>query len=234
MHRAHSAYAPARTEDDVLIERHATMLLRLSRSIAARTGNPSIEGDLWTAGALGLVDAARRFEHGRGAKFESFAEHRVRGAMLDELRRLDHLPRRMRARSEQVAKARRKMTQELGRTATDDEIAGSLGMSTEELTEVEGAALPPAPLDPELIPEGTGPAPDEELDRSRKVMWLTQQVKNLPERLRTVLGLIYQEGCTYREIAQMMDVSEPRICQLHAQALELLREAAGSKMGDAA
>jgi len=91
------AYA-ARDESSALIARHAAMIDRVARRVAARAGMPELSEELWSAGAMGLLDAARRFEPGREIRFETFAEHRVRGAMLDELRRLDHLPRRMRAR----------------------------------------------------------------------------------------------------------------------------------------
>jgi RNA polymerase sigma factor FliA len=229
MHRAHAIYAAAPKSDETeLIVKYASLIERLARRMAAKAGIPSLQDDLWSAGALGLVDAQRRFEAGRGVKFETFAEHRVRGAMLDEMRRLDHLPRRLRERSEQVTKARRELAQTLGRAASDDEVADRLHLSHEELADVEGAAQPPAQIDPEESGPSEAQTAEERLDQSRSAALLARHVKTLPERLQTVLGLHYQEGCTYREIAQILKISEPRVCQLHAQALEKLREGMGA------
>ena len=228
MHRAHALYAaPARSAEDELILKHAQMIDRLARRMANKAGIPSLQDDLWSAGALGLLDAARRFEEGRGARFETFAEHRVRGAMLDEMRRLDHLPRRLRERSEDVAKARRELAVALGRPAEDEEVAGKLDMTASELHDVEGAALPLVELDPDHDGNDETPPPEERLDRARQSKRLAGLIGRLPERLQMVLSLHYQEGCTYREIAGLLKISEPRVCQLHAQALEKLRDAAG-------
>ena len=230
MHRAHAIYAAAPGLDETeLIQRYAPLIDRLARRMAAKAGIPSLQDDLWSAGALGLVDAARRFEQGRGVKFETFAEHRVRGAMLDEMRKLDHLPRRLRERSEAVAKARRELAQALGRPAVDSEVAEQMSMTATELAEVEAAALPPAQLDPEFELRSEAPAVEDQLDFARQSKLLAHHVDRLPERLKVLLGLHYQEGCTYREIAQILKISEPRVCQLHAQALEKLRDAVGAR-----
>ena len=228
MHRAHAIYAAApRNDETELIQRYAPLIDRLARRMATKAGIPSLQDDLWSAGALGLVDAARRFETGRGVKFETFAEHRVRGAMLDEMRKLDHLPRRLRERSDAVSKARRELAQALGRPVFDSEVAEQMQMTATELAEVEGAAAPPAQLDPEFELRGEMPQIEDQLDFARQSKLLSQHVDKLPERLKTILGLHYQEGCTYREIAQLLKISEPRVCQLHAQALEKLRDAVG-------
>jgi RNA polymerase sigma factor for flagellar operon FliA len=225
MHRVPAIYAAAPALDEAeLIARYGHLIEKTARRLAVKSGIQSLEDDLWSAGALGLLEAARRFEPGRGARFETFAEHRVRGAMLDEMRRLDHLPRRLRERSDQVAKARRDLATALGRPATDDEVVRKMRISHEELVDVEGAAQPFAPLDPEQTTPSDAEMADDLLERGRLGKRLAEQITKLPERLQTVLGLHYQEGCTYREIAQLLKVSEPRVCQLHAQALDLLRE----------
>jgi RNA polymerase sigma factor for flagellar operon FliA len=158
---------------------------------------------------------------------ETFAAHRVRGAMLAAMRRLDHLPRRLRERSEAVAKARRELAQALGRPASDAEVADNLQMTEMELADVEGAAAPPVQLDPESEMRSETPAVEEQLDTARQTKMLAGHIERLPERLRMILALHYQEGCTYREIAELLKISEPRVCQLHAQALEKLRDAVG-------
>src|SRR6201984_2589362 len=121
--RALATYASKTTEADELIQRYGTLIDRVARRIALRIGLRSAFDDLWSAGALGLLEAAGRFDAGRGVSFETFVEHRIRGAMLDELRRMDHLPRRLRTRAEDLKKAKHKLSGRLGREATMDEIA---------------------------------------------------------------------------------------------------------------
>ncbi len=225
MHRAHALYGLAPTDDNALVREHAGMIERCARRIAAKAGVPHLADDLWSAGALGLIDAAGRFESGRGVLFTTFAEHRVRGAMLDELRRMDHLPRRMREKSDAVAQTRKRLTQEQGRPAEDGAVAQAMNLSLAELAEIEATALPPAVLDLDMVALFEEPGPDEQASRRQQAAQLAAQIARLPQRLQTVLGLHYMEGCTYREIAQILEVSEPRICQLHAEAVGLLRAA---------
>jgi RNA polymerase sigma factor for flagellar operon FliA len=222
-HRAHSLYANS-SDDAELIGRHASMIDRVARRLAARTGLSNLREDLWSSGALGLVDAARRFDGARGIRFETFAEHRVRGAMLDELRRMDHLPRRLRDRTQQAQRARASIAQENGRPASDEEVAAALHVGLDELMDIEGAAQPPVPLDPEVLARIDQPTPEAEVEKRQLSAALAEKIGRLPERLQLLLALHYQEDRTYREIAEVLGVSEPRICQLHQQALKLLRE----------
>jgi RNA polymerase sigma factor for flagellar operon FliA len=225
MHRAHALYgsAAAPSDDNALVREHASMIDRCARRIATKACAPHLADDLWSAGALGLIDAASRFEGGRGVLFTTFAEHRVRGAMLDELRRMDHLPRRMREKSDAVASCRRKIAQETGRPAEDSAVAAALHLDLAELAEIEATAQPPAVIDLDATLIAESPGPEEQTSRRQQAAQLATQIKRLPERLQTVLGLHYVEGCTYREIAQMLQVSEPRVCQLHAEAVSKLR-----------
>ena len=223
MHRAHALYGSAAKGDDALVREHASMIDRCARRIAAKAGAPHLADDLWSAGALGLIDAATRFEGGRGVLFTTYAEHRVRGSMLDELRRMDHLPRRMREKSDAIAQTRKRLAQEKGRPAEDEEVARAMDLSLADLAEIEATALPPAVLDLDMIAPFDEPGPDEQASRRQQAAQLAAQIARLPERLQTVLGLHYVEGCTYREIAHMLEVSEPRVCQLHAEAVTRLR-----------
>jgi RNA polymerase sigma factor FliA len=224
-HRAASVYAATAAEDDdSLIARNSEMIDRVARRIAASAGQPHLREDLWSVGALGVIDAARRFDGARGVKFETFAEHRVRGAMLDEMRRMDHLPRRLRARTKRVAKVRSRISQDKGRPATDADVAASLGIPMEELAEIEGASQPLLQLAPEMAARFDEATPETEVERKQLAAALAVKVRRLPERMQLLLALHYQEDCTYREIAEVLGVSEPRICQLHAQALGMLRK----------
>src|SRR5512134_1528442 len=126
--RAYARYgAPSADPDRELLARHAALLERCARRLAARTGGAVQPDDLWSAGALGLLEAARRFDAARDVRFETFAEHRIRGAMLDEMRRMDHLPRRLRAETERVDRERARLAQQLGREPGADELAEALG-----------------------------------------------------------------------------------------------------------
>jgi len=228
MHRALATYASGGgNEADDLIQRYSALIDRVARRIAMRTGLQSAFDDLWSAGALGLLEAARRFDAGRGVTFETFVEHRIRGAMLDELRRMDHLPRRLRTRTDDLQKAKKKLQGQLGRDASVDELAGELKMDLEEVAGIEALMEPHVSLDRAgAIPlADEAPNIEDRLARTQVAEALTREIRNLPERLQTVLGLHYLEGLTYREIAKMLDVSEPRVCQLHADGLKKLRAA---------
>jgi RNA polymerase sigma factor for flagellar operon FliA len=227
MHRAHARYAAEADTDEALIARHAALVDRLARRVAARTAGAVSPDDLWSAGALGLLDAARRWDAAQGVPFDRFAEHRIRGAMLDELRRMDHLPRRLRDQADDVERARLALTRELQREPSAEELGAAAGLGGEELAALLSVTQPAAEL-----PEGLAaplPAADEQLERGERTRKLAAAVAALPERLQLVLGLHYTEGLTYREIGKVLDVSEPRVCQLHSDALRRLGAALGRR-----
>jgi len=228
MHRAIASYAngaPAPVLDDTtVLEQYGVMVERIARRLISRTGLRSAYDDLWSAGAIGLIEAGRRFDASRGASFATFAEHRVRGAMLDELRRLDHLPRRLRNRTDDLVKTRKRLAGNLGREATVEEVATELGVDVEEASDMAALLEQPLPLE-SILPTLAGTeATDATVLRAEAVRRLTEALEKIPERLRMVLSLHYIEDLTYREIAGMLKVSEPRVCQLHSEALAQLRK----------
>jgi len=231
MHRAMASYAPPGDDSDAeVLKRHGPIVERSARRLALRAGNASLYDDLWSAGAVGLIEAAHRYEGDRGASFETFVEHRVRGAMLDELRRMDHLPRRLRNQTSDVAERRRQLGTRLGREPLADELAKDCGLTVEELAEMETLAEPHVSL--EWIANGALEATAEDaVGRAQIQRALTGAIAGLPERLQMMLGLIYSEDLSYAEVAQLLEVSKPRICQLHADAVALLREALGVQRG---
>jgi RNA polymerase sigma factor for flagellar operon FliA len=231
MHRALASYASTGNEADELIQRYASLIDRAARRIVMRTGLQSAFDDLWSAGALGLLEASSRFDGERGVTFETFVEHRVRGAMLDELRRMDHLPRRLRSRTDDLQKARKKLQAQLGREASTEEVAAELKIDMEEVGGIEALAEPHVPLDRLVgaMSSDEGGQIEDRLARSQMVTALERAIRDLPERLQTVLGLHYLEGLTYREIAKILDVSEPRVCQLHSDGLRKLRAVLGEE-----
>jgi len=226
MHRALATYASGGSEADELIGKYAGLIDRVARRMVIRTGLHSAFDDLWSAGALGLLEASRRFDASKGAAFETFVEHRVRGAMLDELRRMDHLPRRLRSRTDDLKRSKQKLTAALGREPTTEELAEELNVDLDEITGMEALLEAPVPLERVEQTAAQGePGLEDRLARAETVESLAKEIRALPERLQTVLALHYIEGLTYREIAGILDVSEPRICQLHADGLKKLRAA---------
>ena len=232
MHRAIATYVssvPELSDEAALLEKYQALVERVARRLVWRTGMQSAYDDLWSAGALALLEAGHRYDPAKGASFATFAEHRVRGAMLDELRSMDHLPRRLRNRTDDMAKAKRKLEEELGREATVDEIAKELDLEIDEVAGIAALMEPHLPLDSVLHRVSSLDDSNASLERAETVKRLTRALEALPERLRMVLALHYDEDLTYREIAKLMQVSEPRVCQLHGDALKKLREQMGSE-----
>lgn len=227
MHLAALSYAataaPPQLTDEEVVRTWAHLIDRVARRISARTANTVQPGDLWSMGALGLIDAYHRFDPARAVKFESFAEHRIRGAMIDELREMDHLPRRMRADADKVRKARTLLGNKLGREPNTDELAQHLGLPVEDVETLEALAQPAAPIAPELQLPSLDSLQDEGLERAERVARLTRAIEQLNLRLQTVLSLHYVEGFTYKEIAGALQVSEARVCQLHGEAVKKLK-----------
>jgi RNA polymerase sigma factor for flagellar operon FliA len=225
--RAHARYAAEGETESVLIARHAELIDRAARRLSARTAGAVSADDLWSAGALGLLDAARKFDATREVRFETYAEHRIRGAMLDEMRRMDHLPRRLRDQAGDVERARARLGQKLKREPTADELSQEMGIDGEELGALQALTEPHMTLLDQL--ESPGVPSDEHVERRQAAWTLARAVEALPERQQLVLSLHYVEGLTYREIAKILDVSEPRVCQIHGEALAKLRNALEAK-----
>lgn len=227
MNRAVAKYGSAAGDapERELLKRHGPMLDRMARRLSARTGHAVLPEDLWSAGAMGLIEASRRFDASRDVRFETFAEHRVRGAMVDEMRRMDHLPRRLRDDADKVERAHGRLAQQLHREPSVEEVAESVGGQLEDVMEVMQLLQPAVPVAEEIATSEELPA-DERYDRAEQQRVLAGAIGALPERLRILLALYYDEALTYREIAKILGVSEPRVCQLHSEAMKRLRESA--------
>ena len=211
----------------------------LARRMAASMP-PSIDlRDLVQDGMIGLIDAAHRFDERRGIKFETFAERRVRGAMVDALRR-DAWPRGIRRVRRELEAAREKLRHELGSEPSLAELAKHMGLdetrlgrtivriktieSTSPLASVDtvnGANLPPVMMPPEL------PTPDRACERGEVATRVREAIKALPWRERKVIGLYYYGDVTMKQIGSEIGVNESRVSQLHARAVQRLREMLG-------
>jgi RNA polymerase sigma factor for flagellar operon FliA len=189
--------------------------------------------DLIGAGSLGLADALSRRGTMPGPEFEAFAACRIRGAMLDELRRIDSMTRGARRASKRVSRARHAVEQRLGRTATEKEVAQELGVDLETYRSIcVHIDANRAPVFFSALENDDGStdvcdvrnlsfdAPSVRAELSA-IMWT--EVNALPERLRAVLVGLYVEGKTMKEIGASLGVTESRVCQLHGEALNVLR-----------
>ena len=215
---------------DRLIADHIGMAQRIARKVARRTPDWISEDDLIGAAMIGLAESAERFDPQRGEPFVAFAETRIRGAVLDELRRGDLMSRRARASARQIGKTLRRLEHALGRSAEDEEIAAALGVTLdvyradlEMLTHVSVVDIDPH--EATLMDRGDGPAAEAERHELQEL--LQRGLAQIPERDALVLSLYYIEDCNYAEIGEILKVSESRVCQLHARALTRLRAEVG-------
>jgi len=138
------------------------------------------------------------------------------------MRRMDHLPRRLRDDTDKVERAHARLAQQLHREPTVEEVAESLDLPLEEVMEAMQLLQPAVPVAEEVALH-EGPAVDDLIEQGERQRQLAGAIGELPERLRILLALYYDEGLTYREIAKILQVSEPRVCQLHAEAMKRLR-----------
>ncbi len=218
----------------------------LARRVAASMPHSIELGDLVQDGMLGLIDAARRFDEGRGIKFETFAERRVRGAMIDALRK-DAWPRGVRRQRRQIEAARESLRRELGAEPTLADLAARVGSDEARLgrtilriTTIESTSPVSAGDHPVLtsLPAVMVPsepeAPDKKLENQEVRDRIRAAIGSLPPRERKVIGLYYYGEATMKQIGAEIGVNESRVSQLHARAIQRLRKALGADTPEAA
>lgn len=203
------------------------------RMIERLPHNVQVE-DLVSVGVFGLFDAIEKFDPARGVKFETYCVGRVRGSMLDELRAMDWVPRLTRARGNKLEAAYQKLEREFGRAPTDAEVAREMRMSIEELDqlhrELSGASvlsLQHRTLGKEEDIAGVDLMEDEKilgpLSNNSKKDFVEYCKTKLSTKERSVLMLYYYDDLTFKEIGQILDISESRVCQLHSKLIVRLR-----------
>ena len=222
-----------RTAANEVIAQHSDLVRRIAHHLAARLPASVEIDDLIQAGMLGLIDAARNFQADQGAAFETYASIRIRGAMIDEIRRGDWVPRSVHRRYRDMVAATREIEQRTGCAATPQQIAEALGVGLDEYhAMVENAArgqlvsldahMDEHDGEPRLaIPGHDTPAREFEHAAFREA--LGTAIGDLPEREQLVLSLYYEQELNLREIGAVLGVSESRVCQIHGQATVRLR-----------
>ncbi len=231
-----SSIAPDQSARNALMVEHAPMARRIAMRIARKTPDWISADDLVSSAMIGLAEAADRWDANRGEPFVGFAEKRIRGAVLDELRKGDLLPRRQRVKARQVGRTIASLEGQLGRPPEDQEIADALGVTLEHyqdelegLTKVSFIELPEhdGADTPMVAPDAPG-SPIYELEQADLMGEVRKGLGRLPERDAILLSLYYVEELTYAEIGKVLGITESRVCQLHGRAMARLRAELGS------
>lgn len=232
-----------KNRSDLLRDNLIKKYLYLVKYVAGRIAiglPPNIEfGDLVSYGILGLFDAIEKYDVNQGNKFETYAVTRIRGAIMDELRKLDWAPRLLRKRAREIDKKCKELEDRYGRMATDDELAKGLRISVGELNHLysELSSTTFLSLD-EVWQNENGNKPISRLQtiedslltnqfsyihRNEVAEFLSKAIESLPEKEKLVVVLYYYENLTLREIGQVLNVSESRVCQIHTKIIFRLR-----------
>lgn len=219
---------------EALVLRYAELVKRVAYHLVGRLP-PSVEvDDLIQAGMIALLEAGRQYAPDRGASFETYAGIRVRGAMLDEVRRNNWAPRSVHRRMREVGDAIRRLEHEGGTPASPGDVAGALGITLDEYHRILADTLSSRMFSFEQVLEegqesaypvaGAEAGPESELVDERFRAALADTIDGMPERDKLVLALYYDEELNLKEIGQVLGVSESRVCQIHGHAILRLRE----------
>jgi RNA polymerase sigma factor for flagellar operon FliA len=210
-----------------LVDDHSDLVRMVARQVARRhdLGRCSLdEDDLFSVGILGLFDAEKRFDDTSGCPFRTFAEFRIKGAMLDEIRRRDTMPRRLRAANIKITRAADVIQRRTGREATPDELAEATGMTPERVRTIQQRADAHRPAAPEML-TSRDISPFEAVEAKERYEQLATAIAGLKDREQLVLDLYFQRDMTLREIAEILGVTEGRVCQIKGASITRLREA---------
>ena len=222
--------APTREARDRLVVRYTPLVRVVAHRVLVGLPAHVDHADLTQSGIFGLIDAIERFDPSRCPRFESFAVQRIRGAILDELRAQDWVPRTVRGRVRELERAQERLERQLQRAATDREIAAEMHLPVRE---VQGLIRQVQVVSVEALDEISGgvadlftdaaPDPMSVVQARETMRQLNAAVAGLGERDRTVVQLYYLENRTLAEIGRLLGVTESRVCQLHARLVERLR-----------
>lgn len=219
-----------------LVEKHAPLVKRIALHLRARLPESVLLDDLLQAGIEGLLEAAKSYQLGKGASFETFAGIRIKGAMLDEMRRGDWSPRSVHRASRKMAQVQQSLEATLGRMPSSEEMANEMEVTIEDYRKMARHSLSArlVSLDEPMggedgvseradFVEDQGDTPEELVEQDDMRSRLIEAIKSLPERDQLLLNLYYFEELNLREIGEVLGVSESRVSQLHSQAASKLR-----------
>ena len=227
-----SVIATAQTKDD-LVKQHAPLVKRIAYHLIARLPHTVDVNDLIQEGMIGLLDASQNYNIDQGASFETYAGIRIRGAMLDEIRRNNWAPRSVHRKAREIAAAIQEIEQREGRHAQDTEIAQSIGISTHEYHQQlhDSAGHQVFSLDEfnDHDESLAHPLSDNQLEPEQEIQQggfqqaLADAINKLPERERLMMSLYYNDELNLKEIGEVLSVSESRVSQIHSQTIIRLR-----------
>jgi len=216
-----------------MVERHAPLVKRIAYHLLARLPASVLVDDLIQSGMIGLIEAAKNFDGSKGASFETFAGIRIRGSMLDEIRRGDWTPRSVHRNSRMIAEAISELESELGRDVKDSEVAEKLDISLDEYHHMLSDAssgriigIEDLGISDDVLVTANDKDDDHLYEQQATDAFQQALIKNissLPEREAIVLSLYYNDELNLKEIGAVLDVSESRVSQIHSQALVRLR-----------
>ena len=224
--------------ENALIEKYLPLVRAALGRLAMTLPEHVDQDDLNSAGLIGLLQALRNYDPGCGTSFETYARLRVRGAMLDELRRMDWVPRTVHEKARKIQDTIAQAEQRLGRVPTDSDVARALNISPAEYAELLAEVRPATfiCLDAacniegsegsslcDIIADPSADGPVEEASRNELKQIILERLRELPDSQRKVLALYYGEDLHLREIAELLGLTESRICQIHSQAILSIR-----------
>jgi RNA polymerase sigma factor FliA len=224
--------------ENTLVEKYLPLVSAVVARLAMTLPEHVDQDDLYSVGLVGLLQALRNYDPTCGASFETYARMRIRGSMLDELRRMDWVPRSVHEKARKIQNVMTELEQKLGQVATEAQMAKALNLSVPEyvglLNEVRPATF--VCLDAagsseeddsgslyEVIPDKVEESPMEQVSRHELKQVIFERLKELPEMQRKVLAFYYVEDMHLREIAEVFGLTESRICQIHSQAILSIR-----------
>ncbi|MFZ5352054.1 MAG: FliA/WhiG family RNA polymerase sigma factor [Bacillota bacterium] len=227
----------SKTKDAKIREQLIVNYIYLVKFVAGRLfasyGNNVEFDDLMSYGVFGLIDAIDKFDYNRGVKFETYAQLRIRGAIIDQLREIDWLPRSVRQKAKDLERAYTELENELGRSATDEEIAEKLGITVDDFQKkVQTVSTYSIVSLDDLLeqkrehfsePENDSDSPEGMIESIELKNILIDTIDALPEKEKKVITLYYYEELTYKEIGKLLNISESRVSQLHTKAIIRLK-----------